>query len=56
MLFEVSVAVQLTVVTPFWKFDPEAGEHTIGVGPSGQLSVAIAVNVTAALHRFGSVP
>jgi hypothetical protein len=28
VLFEASVAVQDTVVTPFWKVDPEAGEQT----------------------------
>ena len=28
VLLEASVAVQLTVVTPFWNVDPEAGVHT----------------------------
>jgi hypothetical protein len=55
VLLLVSVAVQLTVVTPFWKVDPEAGVQTIGVGPSGQLSVAVGVKLTTAVHTFGSV-
>jgi hypothetical protein len=56
VLLEVSVAVQLTVVTPFWNVAPDAGVQTTGVGPSGQLSVAVVLNVTTALHTFGSVP
>jgi hypothetical protein len=28
MLFEASVAVHVTVVTPLLNVDPEAGEHT----------------------------
>jgi hypothetical protein len=28
VLFEASVAVQVTVVTPLLKVDPEAGTHT----------------------------
>ena len=40
-LFEASLTVQLTVVTPFWKVDPLAGKHT-GVPTPGQLSVAVA--------------
>lgn len=28
VLFDASVAVQLTVVTPFWKVDPDAGVQT----------------------------
>jgi len=55
VLLLVSVAVHETVVTPFWKVDPDAGVHTTGVGPSGQLSVAVAVNDTTAVHTFGSV-
>ena len=55
VLLLVSVAVQLTVVTPFWKVVPDAGVHTIGVGPSGQLSVAVGVKFTTAVHTFGSV-
>jgi hypothetical protein len=40
VLFEASVAVQDTVVTPFWKVDPEAGEQmtehpTTPCGPLG---------------------
>ena len=38
---DASLAVQLTVVTPTGKVDPDAGAHTI-VTP-GQLSVAVAV-------------
>jgi hypothetical protein len=55
VLLEVSVAVQETVVTPFWKVAPDAGLQTVGVGPSGQLSVAVGVNVTTAVQTFGSV-
>jgi hypothetical protein len=56
VLLLVSVAVQLTVVTPLLNVDPDAGVHTTGVGPSGQLSVAVAVKLTTAVHTFGSVP
>jgi hypothetical protein len=56
VLLDVSVAVQDTVVTPFWKVVPEAGVQTTGVGPSGQLSVAVGVKLTTAVHTFGSVP
>ena len=56
VLLLVSVAVQLTVVVPFTKVLPEAGVHTTGLGPSGQLSVAVALNVTTAVQTFGSVP
>ena len=35
-----SVTVQVTVVTPFGKVDPDAGEHT-GVPTPEQLSVAV---------------
>ena len=45
----VSVAVQLTVVTPLANVAPEAGVHAT-VGPL-QLSVALAANVTTASHR-----
>ena len=55
LLLLVSVAVQETVVAPFWNVDPDAGMHTIGVGPSGQLSVVVAVKLTTAVHTFGSV-
>ena len=37
ILFAASVAVQVTVVTPFWKVEPEAGVH-VAVTPA-QLSV-----------------
>jgi hypothetical protein len=40
-LFEASVTEQVTVVTPFWKVDPDAGTHD-GVLTPGQLSVAVA--------------
>jgi hypothetical protein len=71
VLLEASLAVHVTVVTPFWKVDPEAGEHTTwqGVAPlgplptfgwpalqSGQLSVTTgSAKVTTAVHTFGSV-
>lgn len=48
-----SFAIQETEVTPFGKTDPEGGVQVI-VTP-GQLSVAIAVNVTTAVQRFASV-
>jgi hypothetical protein len=41
VLLDASLTEQLTVVTPFWKVDPLAGEQT-GVPTPGQLSVAIA--------------
>jgi hypothetical protein len=41
VLLLVSDAVQLTVVTPFGKVEPEAGVHAT-VAP-GQLSLAVAV-------------
>jgi len=40
VLFEVSEAEQLTVVTPFWKVEPAAGTHVTVLAPS-QLSVAV---------------
>jgi hypothetical protein len=53
---DASLTVQVTVVTPFWKVDPDAGMHD-GVPTPGQLSVAVAfLYVTTAEHRFGSVP
>ena len=39
VLPDVSVAVQVTVVVPFWKVDPAAGKH-VAVAP-GQLSVVV---------------
>ena len=55
VLFDESVAVQVTVVVPLLKVDPDAGEQaTVGAGV--QLSVAVAgVKVTTAVHTFGSV-
>ena len=51
-----SVAVQVTVVTPFWKAVPDAGvQVTVGV-VAEQLSVAVAVKVSTAVQRPGSVP
>ena len=41
VLFELSVAVQVTVVVPLGKVEPEAGEQTTVV--PGQLSVAVGV-------------
>ena len=49
MWLEVSVAVQLTVVVPFGKLDPEAGEQ-ITVGLGSQLSLAVAMKVTLLEH------
>jgi hypothetical protein len=40
VLFEESVAVQLTVVVPFWKAEPGAGLHVTDT-VSSQLSVAV---------------
>ena len=48
-LVAISVAVQVTVVTPRGKFEPEAGTQ-VGVSEPSQLSVAVAVNVTATEH------
>jgi hypothetical protein len=41
VLLEASVAVQVTVVTPFWNVEPEAGTQA-AVAP-GQLSVGVGV-------------
>ena len=41
VLPEASVAVHVTVVTPFWNVAPDAGTHE-GVPTPGQLSVAVA--------------
>src|SRR2546423_5058416 len=46
VLPDVSVAVQLTVVVPCAKFDPDAGVQTVELTPT--LSVAVAAKVTAA--------
>jgi hypothetical protein len=53
MLLEVSVAWQVTSVTPFGKTLPELGAHE-GVAPE-QLSLTVGVKLTTAVHRFGSV-
>ena len=45
MLFEVSVAVELTVVVPTEKTDPEAG--LLDTVTPGQLSLAVTVKFTA---------
>ena len=53
---EASLAVHVTVVVPTGNVEPDAGTHAI-VAP-GQLSVAVAVYVTAAEHwpaAFGTV-
>jgi hypothetical protein len=44
-----SDAEHVTVVTPFWKVDPEAGTQVTGRAPS-QLSVAVGVYVAVAVH------
>jgi hypothetical protein len=53
VLPDASVAVQVTVEVPVGKALPEAGLQLV-VTP-GQLSVADAVNETAAVHNPGSV-
>jgi hypothetical protein len=53
-LLDVSDAMQVTVVTPFWKVDPEVGLQVTGRDPS-QLSVAVGANVGAAVHTPGAV-
>lgn len=51
---DVSPAVQVTVVTPLAKLDPEAGEQ-VTVAP-GQLSETLGVaKVTTAEHCVGAV-
>jgi hypothetical protein len=49
-----SVAVQLTVVVPFWNSEPDGGWQLM-VTDLSQLSVAVTVNETLALHMPGSV-
>ena len=44
-----SVATEFTVVVPFGKVEPDAGVETIVMAP-GQLSVAVTVKFTTALH------
>jgi hypothetical protein len=53
-LLAASLIEQVTVVTPFWKSVPEAGEQ-VGVRLPSQLSLAVALKVTLAVHLFGSV-
>lgn len=49
-----SVAVQVTVVVPFEKNEPDGGLQ-VTVRPPGQLSVAVAANATLASHLNGLV-
>src|SRR5262245_14543361 len=49
----VSVAVQMTVVTPFGNAVPEGGVHAIPT--PGQLSLAVGEKPTTAEQAFGSV-
>jgi hypothetical protein len=49
-----SVAVQLTGVVPFAKVVPDGGMQTTVTVP-GQVSVAVTLYVTTAVHWFGSV-
>ena len=51
---EASVASQHTWVVPIAKAVPDVGLHTTET-PTGQLSVAVAVKLTTALHRPGSL-
>jgi hypothetical protein len=54
-LLTASATVQVTVVTPFGKLEPVAGEQ-LGVPMPEQLSVAVAfAYVTSAAHCPGSV-
>jgi hypothetical protein len=53
VLPDASVAAQVTVVTPLLNAEPEAGLQLI-VAP-GQLSLAVAVNMTTAVHTPESV-
>jgi hypothetical protein len=39
-LFTASFTVQLTVVVPFWKVEPDAGAQ-VGVPTPGQLSLTV---------------
>src|ERR1044071_9834957 len=48
-----SVAVQVTVLVPLAKLDPEAGTHRIE--PPGQLSVSVARKLTLLAHWPGAV-
>lgn len=53
LLFDASVAVQVTVVVPFGNVEPVGGTQST-VTP-GQLSVAVAEKLTTAEHRLGAV-
>ena len=55
ILVAESVAVQVTVVTPFGNVAPDAGVQT-GVSEPSQLSVAVAVKVTTAEQSPPDVP
>jgi hypothetical protein len=49
-----SVTVQLTVVVPLGKVEPDAGvQTTVGLG---QLSFVVGVKLTTAEHRLLSLP
>jgi hypothetical protein len=51
-----SVAVQVTVVVPMAKTEPDAGLQTmIAIGTSGHPGEALGVNVTVASHRPAAV-
>ena len=50
VLLEASVAVQVTVVTPFWKVEPDAGTQA-AVAP-GQLSVGVGVAYVATAEQI----
>jgi hypothetical protein len=54
-LFAASRTVQVTVVVPFAKTDPDGGTQT-GVPAPEQLSVACGAKLTTAEHKFVSVP
>jgi hypothetical protein len=53
ILPDVSVAVQVTVVVPLTNVEPEAGKQLV-VAP-GQLSLAVAMKLTTAVHISASV-
>jgi hypothetical protein len=48
--FDVSVTVHVTVVIPTGKQNPDAGLHTTGFGPSGQLSLPAGVAYVTTPH------
>jgi hypothetical protein len=54
-LFEASVTEQVTVVVPFGKIDPLAGEHA-GAPTFGQLSFTAGLKETTAEQEFASLP